>query len=50
MPLSVIRIKAKGKGGLGRYGQLDKKALVELAGLPDHQGVYVEKDRDCTDW
>lgn len=51
LPLSVKHIKAKGKRGFdtGRYGKLDKEALKDLAELPDHQGVYVEKDRDCTD-
>lgn len=51
LPLSVKHIKAKGKRGFdtGRYGTLDKEALNDLEELPDHQGVYVEKDRDCTD-
>lgn len=51
MPLSVKHIKAKGKRGFdtSKYGKLGKEALDDLKDLPDHQGVYVEKDRDCTD-
>jgi hypothetical protein len=51
MPLSVKHIKAKGKRGFdtARYGTLDKEAMEDLKDLPDHQGVYVEKDRECTD-
>lgn len=51
MPLSVVHIKGKGKRGFGtsKYGKLDKKALADLNELKDHQGVYVEKDRECTD-
>eukprot|EP01043_Picozoa_sp_COSAG02_P026288 COSAG02_NODE_1510_length_12225_cov_3.918770_4_plen_873_part_00 len=51
MPLSVKHIKQKGKRGFdtSKYGKLGKEALEDLMELPDHQGVYVEKDRDCTD-
>ena len=51
MPLSVKHIKLKGKRGFdtSKYGKLGKDALEDLEDLPDHQGVYVEKDRDCTD-